>query len=111
MSATLPKTRAKAKAAVAELIFVSDISNWFLKSIRITDDHRLCLHFKDDFIAEVDFLPHVKAKQKAGSLLKPLQDPEFFAQVYLDHGVLTWPNGYDLAPDTVRHWAELGQCD
>ncbi len=26
----------------------------------------------------------------------------------MDHGVLTWPNGYDVCPDVLRLWAEAG---
>lgn len=89
---------------------VTDIRFIRLKNIRIIDTFRLCLHFNDDFIAEVDFKPFVSDK-KAGPMRKPLMDPEFFSQVYLDYGALTWPNGYDLCPFTIRHWAEQGRCD
>ena len=28
--------------------------------------------------------------------MEPLRDPAFFARVFLDDGILTWPNGFDL---------------
>ena len=31
-------------------------------------------------------------------MAQPLLDPTFFAQVFLDCGAPTWPNGYDIAP-------------
>ena len=30
-----------------------------------------------------------------------LKDVDFFRRVGLDHGVLTWPNGVDIAPEEV----------
>lgn len=115
MPATLSKPKRKPSAAsrgAAKTGFkpLADISHWYLQNIQLTDDFRLCLRFEDGYITELDFSKWLAAP-KAGPLRKPLRDARHFAQVYLDHGVLTWPNGYDLAPDTVRAWAELGFCD
>ena len=40
-------------------------------------------------------------KTETGEMIAPLKDPKFFAKVFLDHGVLTWPNGFDVCPNTV----------
>ena len=29
-------------------------------------------------------------------MVEPLGDPDFFTRVFLDDGILTWPNGFDL---------------
>ncbi len=29
-------------------------------------------------------------------MVEPLRDPAFFARDFLDDGILTWPNGFDL---------------
>ena len=29
-------------------------------------------------------------------MIEPLCDPAFFARVFIDCGVLAWPNGFDL---------------
>jgi hypothetical protein len=35
-------------------------------------------------------------------MFEPLQDPKFFAQVFVDDfGAVAWPNGADLAPDAL----------
>ena len=31
----------------------------------------------------------------------PLLDNEIFSQARVEHGAVTWPNGLDLAPDTM----------
>jgi hypothetical protein len=31
----------------------------------------------------------------------PLADPALFAQVFVEHGVVTWPGELDLAPDAM----------
>ena len=80
-----------------------------LASIRLLGGHRLCLHFRDGFIAELDLLPWLEAQ--GSKMTQPLIDKHVFNQVFIDHGVLTWPNSFDLDPATVRAWAEQGCCD
>jgi len=36
--------------------------------------------------------------QKSGPMVEPLKDPTYFAQVFIEEGALTWPNGYDWDP-------------
>jgi hypothetical protein len=33
---------------------------------------------------------------------EPLQEPAYFARVFLQMGALAWPNGFDLSPWNVR---------
>jgi len=35
-------------------------------------------------------------------VFKPLLDDEILKQVRVENGVITWPNGLDLAPDTMH---------
>jgi hypothetical protein len=78
-------------------------------TLRVTDDFCLSLRFRDGLIGEVDCRNWITSGE--GPMIQPLKDPAFFEQVFLDHGALTWPNGYDLCPDTVRQWAMQGYCD
>ncbi len=80
-----------------------------LSNLRLLEGHRFCLHFRDGFIAELDMLPWLESHQ--APLNDPLLDGRFFSQVFLNDGVLTWPNGFDLDPATLRTWAEQGYCD
>jgi len=79
-----------------------------LASLRLLDGHRVCLRFRDAFIGELDLLPWLEANR--APMNDSLLEESFFKQVFLDDGVLTWPNGFDLDPDTVRAWAEQGFC-
>jgi hypothetical protein len=42
-------------------------------------------------------------------MIDPLGEERFFARAFIDHGVLTWPNGYDVCPDVLRTWCEAGR--
>jgi hypothetical protein len=35
-------------------------------------------------------------------MARPLADEAFFAQVFLEMGAPTWPNGYDADPTNLR---------
>lgn len=37
-----------------------------------------------------------------GPMLEPLRDEAYFSRVFLEFGALTWPNGFDIAPEWLR---------
>jgi hypothetical protein len=74
--------------------------------VRITGDCQFTVRFKDGLVAELNLSQWLA--QRHGSMVEPLKSPAFFADVTIEDGVLTWPNGYDLDPTTVRNWAENG---
>ena len=55
--------------------------------------YRLALAFSDGTEGERDFADMIA---EGGEMVEPLRDPAFFGRVFLDDGVLTWPNGFDL---------------
>ena len=55
--------------------------------------YRLALAFSDGTEGERDFSELVS---EGGEMVEPLRDPAFFARVFLDDGIPTWPNGFDL---------------
>ena len=55
--------------------------------------YRLALAFSDDSEGERDFADLIA---EGGEMVEPLRDIAFFTRVFLDDGVLTWPNGFDL---------------
>ena len=56
-------------------------------------DCRLALAFSDGTEGERDFSDMIA---EGGEMVEPLRDLTFFARVFLDDGILTWPNGFDL---------------
>lgn len=64
-------------------------------------DHRLHLRFEDGAAGEVDL-----SSRGWRGVFAPLQDQAFFEQVYLDKdlGTIVWPNGADIAPETLHRW-------
>jgi len=78
-----------------------------LKNLRYHGDFCVTLAYDDGLVAELDFRGY--AASRAGEMIEPLADEVFFAQATIDHGVLTWPNGYDVCPDVLRVWAEAGR--
>jgi hypothetical protein len=75
--------------------------------LRNNGDHRLAFAYDDGLVAELDFASYLNDRH--GPMVEPLAEPGFFAQAFIDHGVLTWPNGYDICPDVLRAWCEAGR--
>jgi hypothetical protein len=62
-------------------------------AVEVVPPFRLRLTFDDDVTRDIDL-----ADELWGPMFEPLKDPEFFAQVSIDHGTVVWPNGVDLDP-------------
>jgi hypothetical protein len=73
--------------------------------VEVVGDHRLRLAFEDSTEAELDF-----ADWQWRGVFEPLADPAYFGQVILDQelGTIVWPNGADVAPETLHAWALAG---
>ena len=46
------------------------------------------------------------SKEKWKGVFAPLADADYFHQVKLDEGLgtIAWPNGADIAPETLHRW-------
>jgi hypothetical protein len=73
--------------------------------VRPLGDYRLEIEFSDGTRGIRDFAGVV---EKTGPMAQALKDPAFFAQVFIDDGALTWPNGYDW--DAAALHAEMKQA-
>ena len=76
-------------------------------NVELLGGYRLRISFTDGLVRDVDcsFLLH-------GKLGQPLRDPDYFAQVTIDHDARTivWPNGLDPAPELLHDGASLGHA-
>jgi hypothetical protein len=63
--------------------------------LRPLEGHKLWLRFTDgsEGIRDLsDIIAH------EGPMIEPLRDPAYFKRVFIEMGVPTWPNGFDLDP-------------
>jgi hypothetical protein len=72
-------------------------------SARVVGPTTLALTFDDGTRRRVDVAPLLR-----GPVLRPLLDPRLFrrARVSRAAGTVTWPNGADLAPETLYRMRE-----
>lgn len=59
-------------------------------------EFRIRLWFNDGTEGTVDVWPWL-----IGPIFEPLKSPEYFGQFFLDGGTVAWPNGADIAPETL----------
>src|SRR5206468_2496440 len=78
-----------------------------LKEFVLVGGYRIRVTFRDGFTREVDLWPLFEHPR--GPLDEPLRDPAFFQRAFLEQGTLSWPNGYDICPDVLRFYCEIGR--
>ena len=64
---------------------------------RFLQGHEIHLTFNDGLEGTVDF-----SEWLDGPVFEPLKDPEYFKRFFLDEGTIAWPNGADIAPETLH---------
>jgi hypothetical protein len=72
-------------------------------SFEIVGDYTIRVEFDDNTEQTINFKPVLY-----GEMWGPLQNLTLFNQVELDSvaHTLTWPNGADFDPETLRNWPE-----
>jgi hypothetical protein len=58
--------------------------------------YRIHLTFSDGREKTVDFAAWLK-----GPVFEPLRDEAYFRRFFIDGGTVSWPNGADIAPETL----------
>jgi hypothetical protein len=65
----------------------------------------MCLTFSDGLESEVDLSTWFE-----GPVFEPLREEGYFQRFFLDGGTVTWPNGADVAPETLYERARTSQA-
>ena len=81
-----------------------------LKMVKVTKveavgGHRLRVAFSDGSFGAHDFTPLV---DEGGPMVEPLRDPAFFARAFVEMGVPTWPNGFDV--DAIKLHMDMSEA-
>ena len=80
----------------------------FLPSViraRHRGGHRIQVTFNDNTEKTIDFLPWLE-----GPVFEPLKDPEYFERFFVEGGTVGWPNGADIAPETLYERAKSSRA-
>lgn len=60
-------------------------------------EFRIRVAFSDGVAGTIDFSGWLH-----GPIFEPLQDPAYFARFFIEGGTVSWPNGADIAPETLH---------
>lgn len=74
---------------------------WRVVSVEPLAGATLRVTFHDGTAGEVRLHDFLASPLVTGSVFEALSDSETFRQVRVELGVVTWPNGADLAPDAM----------
>ena len=67
-------------------------------------EFRIHLVFNDGSQGTIDFRPWFD-----GPVFEPLADVGYFQRFFIDGGTVAWPNGADIAPETLHEAAGATQ--
>jgi hypothetical protein len=60
-------------------------------------EYKIRLVFNDGVEGTIDFFDWL-----SGPVFEPLKDPAYFSRFFVEGGTVTWPNGADIAPETLH---------
>lgn len=70
---------------------------WDVVFVKPKSDFTLRVKFSDGLEGIVRFKP-----SRLKGVFEPLKNESYFKKVHVDHGVVTWSNELDLAPDAMH---------
>lgn len=74
--------------------------------IKYKDDYIYYIVFDDGTNGDVNFAEYIGK----GPVFEPLRNLEFFRNAEIDGGTIAWPNGADIAPETLYEKLNRSPC-
>ncbi len=75
---------------------------WRVSEVRVIEDRAVWVRFADGLEGVVRFPPDFFQ-----GVFSPLSAPEKFREISVVGGIVTWPGGLDIAPDTMYDEVKL----
>ena len=61
--------------------------------------------FNDGIEGTIDF-----SEWLSGPVFEPVKDPSYFGRFFIEAGTVAWPNGADIAPETLHERAKADEA-
>lgn len=72
---------------------------WRVSEVHTTSHYNLVVYFLDGSHGEVDMSALILSNH--AGVFTSLREHKLFEKAFVENGVVTWPNGIDLAPDSM----------
>ena len=102
------KSNAKTHQTFGIVPAVVPSSKWHIQEVKALPGYKLWIHFIDGTKGEVDLSSFIRSS--TSGVFSVLQDENVFRKVRLEWGSVTWPEGLDMAPETLYREVKISNA-